>query len=190
MNITIKALTPDLLEDYLFFFDNVVFTENPDWSACYCFSYHFVGTEEQWDREANRSSVIEFINEKKMTGYLAYHNNKPVGWCNVNDRSNYQRIVKYYDYIDNPDDKACSIVCFLIHPAYRRQGIARKILERICTDYSTKEYDYIEAYPKKGNQSCEKHYHGPLELYEQYNFKVQKESEGHYIVRKKMENKD
>jgi hypothetical protein len=29
MDISVKPLMPDLLEDYLFFFDNLVFTENP-----------------------------------------------------------------------------------------------------------------------------------------------------------------
>ena len=30
MNIIVNPLSPDLLEDFLFFFDNMVFTENPD----------------------------------------------------------------------------------------------------------------------------------------------------------------
>lgn len=51
MNIAIKPLAPELVEDYLFFFDNMVFTENPEWSACYCFSYHFIGTNEQLNRD-------------------------------------------------------------------------------------------------------------------------------------------
>jgi hypothetical protein len=32
MDISVKPPMPDLLEDYLFFFDNLVFTENPDWT--------------------------------------------------------------------------------------------------------------------------------------------------------------
>ncbi len=49
----VRPLTADLLKDYLFFFDNMIFKENPDWSSCYCFSYHFIGTKEQWNREEN-----------------------------------------------------------------------------------------------------------------------------------------
>ena len=185
MEIVIKPLSSDTLEDYLLFFDNISFTENPDWSICYCYSYHFVGTKEQWNRESNRSGVIRLVNENKMKGYLAYHNNTPVGWCNVNDRQNYQRLLEYYDLIDNPDDKVCSVVCFLMHPDYRRKGIAQKILERICKDYSTRNYDFIEAYPGKGNLSCERHYKGPLELYEKFDFKIEKEYDDYYVVRKK-----
>jgi ribosomal protein S18 acetylase RimI-like enzyme len=186
MSIEIKPLTPDLLKDYLFFFDNITFSEHPDWSKCYCFSYHFVGTNEQWQKETNRTSVINYINERKMAGYLAYSGNKPVGWCNTNNRLNYERLLKYYDLIDNPEDKVCSIVCFLVHPDYRRQGISQKILKQICDDYSTKNYDYIEAYPGKGKLSCESLYRGSLDLYEKFNFKIEKEFDDYFVVRKKL----
>ena len=184
MDISIKALSADLLKDFLFFFDNMVFIENPDWSGCYCFSFHFIGTNDQWNRDENRSSVIKFIKENKMNGYLAFHDNKPVGWCNANNRLNYQRLLKYYDLIDNQDDKVCSIVCFVISPDLRRKGIAQKILEQVIIDYSSMDYDYLEAYPGKGNLSCEKHYKGPLDLYKKYNFKIIKEYPDYYVVRK------
>ncbi len=185
MELVIKQLIPETLDDYLFFFDNITFSENPEWSACYCFSYHFVGKKEQWNRENNRASVIKIVNENKMTGYLAYHKEKPVGWCNVNNRMNYQRLLKYYNLIDNPADKVCSIVCFLIHPNYRRQRIAKKLMDRICKDYTELNYDYLEAYPAKGELSCEGHYKGPLELYKQYNFNIIKEYDDYFVVRKK-----
>ena len=184
MNITIKQLIPDLIEDFLFFFDNMVFTENPHWSLCYCFSFHFTGTKEEWTKENNRSSVIKFIDENKMKGYLAYDNGKPVGWCNANDRINYQSLMKYYDLAGNPEDKVCSIVCFLINPDYRRKGVAQKLLEQICADYKLSDYDYLEAYPGKGKLSCEGNYKGPLNLYKKLDFIIYKEYENYYVVRK------
>jgi ribosomal protein S18 acetylase RimI-like enzyme len=186
MNITIKPLTPKLIKDYLFFFDNLVFSENPDWSACYCFSFHFVGTNEQWNREDNRASVIKYINENKMTGYLAYSDNKPIGWCNANNRLNFERLLKYYDLTDNPDDKVCSVVCFVISPEYRRKGIARRLLDTVYSDCSAQEYDYIEAYPGKGKLSCESQYKGPLELYKKLNFNIIKEYDDYFVVRRRI----
>jgi ribosomal protein S18 acetylase RimI-like enzyme len=186
MDISIKPLSAGLLNDYLFFFDNIIFSENPEWSACYCYSFHFTGTNEQWKKDENRLSVIKLINENKMSGYIAYSDNKPVGWCNVNNRNNYQRLMKYYDLVDNPDDKACSIVCFLVSPDFRRTGIAKKFLEQIQIDYGRTDYDYLEAYPWKGDLSCEKHYRGPLSLYLKYNFELYKEYDEYYVVRKKL----
>jgi ribosomal protein S18 acetylase RimI-like enzyme len=119
-----------------------------------------------------------------MSGYLAFHEKKPVGWCNANNRLYFQRLLKYYDLVDNSEDKVCSIVCFVISPELRRNGIAQKILEQIITDYSSLDYDYLEAYPGKGNLSSEKHYKGPLKLYEKYNFKIIREHPDYYVVRK------
>jgi len=184
MNITIKPLSPDLLEDYLFFFDTMVFSENPDWTACYCYSFHFTGATEEWQKEKNRSAVSKLIIDGLMKGYLAYSKGKPVGWCNANNRLKYSRLLKYNDLIDNPTDKVCSVVCFVISPEHRRSGIARLLLEQIIGDYSHTDYDYIEAYPGKGNLSCEKHYKGPLAMYEKFDFKIEKEMDDYYVLRK------
>jgi ribosomal protein S18 acetylase RimI-like enzyme len=185
MEFEIRPLTKDLQDDYLFLFDNMVHKENPDWSKCYCNDYHFLGDVEACTREASRAMIINRINENELRGYLVFENNKPIGWCNANDRSNYQRLLRDFDLIDNPNDKVCSIVCFLIHPDCRRQGIAQKLLEKIIADYSNTDYDYLEAYPRKG-QSGESNFKGPLGLYERFDFQITKEFDEYYVMRKKL----
>jgi len=186
MGFTIKPLTPSLLDDYLFFFDNMLFTENPDWSKCYCYSFHFTGADEQWKRKDNRIAVSRLIQENKLRGYLAYSNDTPVGWCNANDRENYQRLSKEYKIDKNEADKILSIVCFIVCPEHRRNGIARLLLEKVISDYAKKEYNFIEAYPVKGKATCERNYRGPLSLYEDYNFKTVQEFDKYLIVRKEL----
>ncbi len=184
MAFDVQPLSHDLLEDYLFFFDNIVFDENPDRFKCYCYDYHFLGDVESCTRQQSREAVSELIIENKLRGYLAFEDNVPVGWCNANNRMNYQRLLRDYDYVDNLEDKVCSIVCFLIHPNYRRRGIAHQLLSRVISDYSKLEIDYLEAYPKKGNHSCEGNFKGPFELYLQFEFKIHKEYDDYYIMRK------
>lgn len=184
MNITIKSLSPDLLDDFLFFFDHVVFTDHPDWSVCYCYSFHFTGSKEEWNGKNNRSSVIQLISEKKMTGYLAFVGGEPVGWCNVNNRLNYQRLLKYYELSDIQNANVCAIVCFLVRPEFRRRGVAQKLLDQIIIDYAYRDYDYVEAYPGKNKLSCEDQYMGPLGLYKKNGFKILNEHGGYYVVRK------
>jgi ribosomal protein S18 acetylase RimI-like enzyme len=186
MNITIKPLSPELIQDYLFLFDNMIFTENPDWSACYCFSFHFTGTTSQWNRENNRASVIRYINENRMNGYLAYSDDKPVGWCNANNRSNYEALSEYYTLTGKSEDKVCSVVCFVVDPGFRRKGIAQRLLEQVCIDYAKQDYDYIEGYPAKESISCERQYKGPMDLYKKLNFTVEKEYENYSVVRKQL----
>jgi len=186
MDITIKPLSPELINDYLFFFDNMIFTENPDWAKCYCYSFHFVGTDEQWNKKDNRTAVTKLIKEGKMRGYLAFSDNIPIGWCNVNDRNNYERLSKIYRLEDYSGKRICSIVCFLISPDFRKKGIAKMFLNKIIRDYSSKDFDCIEAYPDKSGFSCEKNYKGPLSLYEKNNFEIINEQNNYYVVRRKL----
>jgi len=186
MNITVKALTPDLLDDYLFFFDSMVFTEHPEWSKCYCYSFHFTGPKEEWTKENNRNAVIQMINDGTLTGYLAYSEGKAVGWCNVNSRSNYQSLKQHYKLPGDPLEKVCSIACFLISPDFRRKGIAGILLEKIIEDYSLRDYDTLEAYPDKHGQSCENNYKGPMSLYKRNNFKIIGEYDNYFVVRKEL----
>lgn len=188
MDITIKHIGPELINDYLFFFDNMVFTEHPDWSRCYCYSFHFTGTKKQWNKKDNREAVMKLIQEGKMRGYLAFFNNTPIGWCNVNDRNNYQRLKHHYDYEEDPGKKICSIVCFLISPNFRGKGIAKLLLEKVIIDYTFKSYDYIEAFPANGEESCEKNYKGPLSLYQKFDFTIMQEFKAYTIVRRELGN--
>lgn len=186
MKITVKALGPQLLDDYLHFFDNMVFTENPGWSKCYCYSFHFTGRNEEWNKEQNRIAVSELIKNGGMTGYLAFLDNTPIGWCNVNNRNKYQRLSMCYDLDIDPKDKAASVVCFIVSPQYRRKGIARKMLEQIINDYSKLGYDYLEAYPEATQTSSEKNYKGPMRLYTKLGFEIVKTIDNYHVVRRKL----
>jgi ribosomal protein S18 acetylase RimI-like enzyme len=186
MTLSIHPLSPDRLSDYLSFFDNMIFSEHPDWRNCYCYSFHFTEPDEEWEKEKNRLAVSRLIRERKLRGYLVYSEDIPIGWCNVNDRQNFQRLKQHYDIESAPDLRICSVVCFLVHPEYRRQGIARNLLKRIITDYSDKGYDIIEAYPDKDGESCEKNYKGPVNLYKELGFEINSEHAHYFVVRKQL----
>ena len=51
-------------------------------------------------------------------------------------------------------------------------------------DYSGKDYDYFEVYPKKAESSCEGNFKGPLELYKRNGFQISKEYDDYYVMRK------
>ena len=190
MTVTIKALTPELIEDFLYFFDNVAFTDNPDWDKCYCHFYHFNGTGKKFQKttaEENREASKQLILEKKMHGFLAYSDDeKPIGWCNANVKENFSKSMLGKKIIKASGGKIASIVCFIIAPGHRRQGIARQLLRTACSDYSSKNFDILEAYPRKGELTDVMHYHGPLSLYESEGFTIHEEFKDYYIVRKSL----
>jgi ribosomal protein S18 acetylase RimI-like enzyme len=187
LSIEIKPLTPDLLDDFLYYFDEVGFADNPEWSTCYCHFYHFAGSIKKWGKQtkdSNRNASIELIQTGKMHGFLAYMNNKPIGWCNANSRNNFAKELYKYDSKDSHEKKMAGIVCFLISHAHRKQGIARSLLRYAISNFKDQDYDVIEAYPRTGNLSEAHSYRGPVSLYESEGFTIYKEFKDFKVMRK------
>lgn len=189
MDIIIKPLSPDLLDDFVYYFDNIAFSDNPDWATCYCHFYHFPGTNKQFfkrTKEENRNASKNLIIAGKMNGLIAFLDDKPVGWCNVNLKENYARI-PYKEETSDSDKNIASIICFIIAPPYRKQGVARKLLKYACSLSKDKGYDLIEAYPRRGKELSDAHsYRGPFLLYKSEGFFTYKEFEDYYVMRKNL----
>jgi len=189
MEIEIKKLSEKTLKDFLFFFDELAFCDNPEWAGCYCYFY-YIADNDQWFRrtkEQNRKDAEKSILAGKMNGYLAYHNDKPVGWCNADDFNSYSRLINNPDIIRIPNEKAGAVTCFLIEKNYRRKGIAGTLLQYLTNDFIKRNYDFIEAYPLKEGKTEADYYHGPLSLYLTYGFEIFQELEDLYIVRKNLQ---
>ncbi|MFX0178263.1 MAG: GNAT family N-acetyltransferase [Candidatus Hodarchaeota archaeon] len=189
MDITIKKLELSLLEDFLYFFDNVAFTDNPEWSACYCQFYHFKGKRDEWVKRTgkeNREAAKKLITLGDMNGFLAYQNGNPIGWCNANLKHIYPVLTQDKDINYSYEGKIASVVCFIIAPEYRKQGVARKLLQFAIDYYKSNKFDFLEAYPRKNVQSDAHNYKGPLSMYKSEGFSVFKEFKGFYIVRKSL----
>ncbi|MFX1387677.1 MAG: GNAT family N-acetyltransferase [Promethearchaeota archaeon] len=189
MGINIKPLTPDLVDDFLFYFDNVAFSDNPNWATCYCHFYHFNGTNKQFFKrtaEENRNSSKKLILSGKMNGLIAFQDDKPVGWCNVNSKENFAKI-PYKGKVVDSEKKIASIICFVIAPGHRKQGIARKLLQYACSYLKKNKYELVEVYPRKGEKLSDAHsYRGPVSLYTSEGFSVYKEFKDYYVMHKKL----
>ena len=187
--VTVKPLTAEILDDFLYFFDRVAFSDNPDWASCYCTYYHIACSDGQWagrSKEENRKCAREGIMAGKMKGHLAYVNGSPVGWCNANDKENYARVTADENLRGPAQDKVGAIVCFIIGPGYRKKGIARQLLEEACAVFLREGYGYAEAYPRKEASNDAHHYHGPLSMYQKAEFQVYREYPDFFMVRKRL----
>jgi GNAT superfamily N-acetyltransferase len=138
-------------------------------------------------REERRSRAIEFIKAGSLQGYLAYHNNEIVGWCNAN--ANCQLCVEYlssYWPIEElrAGTKVKSVFCFVIAPRMQRKGIATQLLEYVCKDAADEGFDYVEAYVNKIYGDADHDFRGPLAMYEKCGFYMCAEKDGRVVVRK------
>jgi ribosomal protein S18 acetylase RimI-like enzyme len=188
INIEIKALSKELVDDYLEFFDNIAFSDHKEWSYCYCATPYFDKSSIEkfisMGKENLRDEAKALINENILQGYLAYEENNVIGWCNCGNKINYKHLRNELWDINDKNFKIKSIVCFTIAPDMRGKGIATRLLDRICSDVKEEPFSCLEAYPIKGEGNCFAHYGGPYKLYENKGFNVYKEFEKDMIVRK------
>ena len=193
MEITVQALGPSRVDDFLRFFDGAAFTDNPGWAGCYCCYYHSAAGDAEWERRTaaeNRETARRDILEGRLTGFLAYADGEPVGWCNVNEKERFERL-RVEPELQAPAPhgagRVWSIVCFVVDPRFRGLGVARRLLERVCTDLSALGLGWLEAYARKGDGlSAAQQYHGPLSMYLRAGFEVAWETGQFDIVRKRL----
>lgn len=198
MQIEIRPLAPDLLEDYLRFFDDIAFTDHPEWSWCYCTYYHLGKEEEKkihgeasttgsWKRDTLRGIAIALIQKGDLNGYLAYTGGQVVGWCNAADKRKYKKLCENRKIWDDGEEAAVkSVTCFIVAPGTRRQGIATALLNRVVCDAKEEGYTFVEAYPATGELDCFLHYHGHPGMYEKNGFSLYMALEGYAVYRKNL----
>ncbi len=195
LEITVRELKPELLDDYLKFFDQA-FSDFPHWAGCYCGFYDTPGNE--WDPTAkagpeHRAARSKQISTGKAQGLLAYTDDKPVGWCNAQSRANFLNLRHYEVAADNPSEAVGSVMCFLVNHQYRGRGIGTALLNAACDKFQRDRLTIAEGYPttnpSKRNWEipwAEENYKGPLSMYLKNGFQIHRQLERFAIVRKQL----
>ena len=209
--MVIKKLTPDLLEDYMDFFDHRALSDGSPFYPCYCSAFNMSreriqreffrqaemngGGSEGW-KKALRDSAISMVTNGEIQGYLAYDGDLVVGWCNANDRLNYYRVGEFDLSSVPPDEpwndfqykrRVKSVVCFEIAPEYRGKGIATQLLDAVCQDALADGYEYVESYPVKDEGLQGLAFTGPKRLYEKADFTIATQKGNTLVMRKQLD---
>lgn len=186
-DFTIVPLTPDRAADYFDFFDHRAFCDNPFWASCYCVAFQFGGTMTEWeqrrDRE-NRALAAQFIADGTHQGFLAYVDNRVVGWCSANRRTMYRPLAVGGTILPADDPAIGTIICFMIAPPYRRHGLATQLLSAAIARFREWGCREVEAFPAKASPNAAHAFHGPRELYDAAGFTVATEYERQWRMTK------
>lgn len=166
----IRPLAPALAGDYLQFFERDAFADNPGWAGCYCAYYHIAGSEQDWAQRLaadNRATITELIEGGQAQGYLAYVDDRVVGWCKAGPRAALPGLSRIDPSLTAGGEQIGAIACFVIAPPYRRHGLARRLLEAACEGLRERGCAIAEAYPARQPRSGAdaEASHGPLSLY-------------------------
>lgn len=104
--------------------------KDPESPACWCLSYRLSSGDLRMKKAADRASVMrELCAASVPPGVLADLDDEVVGWCSVSPRSSYHRLVHSRVIPKVDDQRVWSVVCFVLRPGYRRQGVASALLE-------------------------------------------------------------
>ena len=200
MKTEIRKLTPNLAEEYAQFFDTTPHWGEDD-TRCYCITwcsdnvYNNGGTHWFPSPEERRINALQRVHDGDIQGYLAYHDNKIVGWCNANTKSNCLACINYLSKDAGIPLEECQegekvkfIFCFTVAPKAQKLGVATQLLEYICKDAAIEGFDYIEAIPSKNPTDPAGDHRGPLEMYKKCGFHIHAEQDGKIVVRKDLIN--
>ena len=184
MEPVIYPLSVSRLDDFLEFFDNHAFCDNPEWSGCYCIYNYFAEDDVQWEKrtaQENREQTISLIQNGAMSGYLAYNEGKVAGWLNAGDKAAYAR---YAHIASEPEKRTAAVTCFVIAKPCRRQGVARALLLYALGDFAAQGYHIVEAYPLNGADNAAMHYRGHPAILEAAGFVRYKDYQDFRLMRK------
>ena len=191
MNIQMKKLIPELVEDFLHFFDHDAFSDHEEWAGCYCLESHLSREENERLQpfadvlDIRRQLARKMVEQGFMTGYLIYDGPTVVGWCNAGDKLDFLPVCQYEPLITDHHErgKIKLLYCFDIAPAYRGKGIANLIVEQVLADAKQDGYLFVEAHPSV-DRDFPYQYRGPVKLYQKFGFEILRELEWCYVMRK------
>jgi len=195
VQIEVRELKPELLQDYLRFFDQA-FSDFPHWAGCYCGFYDTPGND--WDPTAkagpqHRTARAGQISSGKASGLLAYIEGNPVGWCNAQPRANFANMRHYTVAVTGANEHVGSVMCFLVAPEHRGKGICTALLNAAVDKFHRDGLQIAEGYPTTNPSKrtweipwAEENYKGPLSIYLKNGFKIHRQLERFAIVRKQL----
>lgn len=133
-------------------------------------------------KEQNRAARSELIRSARANGLVAYRLGRVVGWCHAAPKSELLHVA------GGRDADVGAIVCFVVAPDSRRQGIATSLLAAALEHLRSRGMRSVEAYPWAGEVDRARwpwiNYVGPLSMYERAGFEIVSRHADHYTVRK------
>lgn len=167
-------------------------------SRCWCRFFALTGPEWSVSTPEQRKHQLrhKFDGGAPAPGVLAFRDGNPVGWCAVEPRGCYPRVLRSKVLAaagpevarDPRGNQVWSVTCFVVSPGHRRTGVARALLAAAVGHAFAHGAEVVEGYPvdpaqrpKAGPADL---YHGTVALFLASGFEVVSEAvPGRAVVR-------
>ncbi|HEY8050535.1 MAG TPA: GNAT family N-acetyltransferase [Ramlibacter sp.] len=121
--------------------------------GCWCMYYRKTGGsqwgEVEWAeiKQRNRAGLKALADGGGQVGLIGYRDGVPVGWVSFGPRKDFARLAnsKIMQAVD--DRPVWSIICFVVPSEYRKQGVAKQMLDAAIAFCRKKKVKLVEAYP-------------------------------------------
>jgi len=166
MTYKVVPLSKDNKEDLFRLFEENSYVHQREWKSCYCRFYHTSCTMHHWmskSAESNKTEAIEAIDAQKMHGFLAYDQDRCIGWLNAGSILSYPRIHKSIipEYLN---DRVALTICYVVADDFIGKKVASALLDTAIETLKTKEFEMMMAIPVE-NPINEKSYRGFKQMY-------------------------
>ncbi|WP_166880864.1 GNAT family N-acetyltransferase [Salinibacterium sp. ZJ450] len=159
-----------------------VFGTRGDPASCWCQWFKMPNAEfKTMTKDAASARLREQVTRQPAPGVIAYLGDEAVGWCAVEPRPNYSRLLRskiVQAGSPEPMDDASvwAVTCFVVRVGFRRRGIGGALLDAVIEQARAGGARLLEGYPvdvaqRQGAPSAEL-YVGTVTLFQRAGFTV------------------
>ncbi len=141
--LAFQALTAERWSDCA-----ALFGERGACGGCWCMNWRLGAKEFRAGKGARNERAFKRIVERGAEpGVLAYSGERPIGWCSVAPRSEFDYLAR--SRVLKPVDAAAvwSITCLFVDREFRGAGLAAKLADAAAEHARSKGARIVEAYP-------------------------------------------
>ncbi|MEJ6024215.1 GNAT family N-acetyltransferase [Ramlibacter sp. PS4R-6] len=121
--------------------------------ACWCMFYRKTGSTE-WGtaeyakiKEKNRKQLKALADGGEQVGLVGYEDGVPCGWISFGPREDFARLANSTIMKPVDDKPVWSVICFVVPSEFRKQGVARRLLDAAVAFCRKKKVKLLEGYP-------------------------------------------
>jgi GNAT superfamily N-acetyltransferase len=150
MALTVRPLTPERFGDLEAIFDAKGCSVA---RGCWCMYYRVSGKGDltrpiaDKQRRSSKDALKALAAKDPPPGLIGYRGKTPVGWISLGPREDYAKLARSPVMKPVDEQPVWSIVCFVVPSAFRKQGVARELLDGAVRYAKKRGVKLLEAYP-------------------------------------------